>query len=347
MTAETEIDSARPRISRRSLAAGAAWSVPVVAIAAAAPAMAVSTSWCPTGRFTLRWNAAYADSWAITQFGTDAWQGATPYSGGTVGSGYKINRKTLAWTPLDTAHCANAADNLKLTVDTARVGTSFDSYTCVPGFNYTAARLAVGGVHVHQCEATQSPNSTPNPIPVNWRDGSNLVWQIGAPDGSGNIAGTPEALDLGWNNSQIGAKTWDATATGVPVPAPANYSTWTFTFNKPVTNLQFNVYALDWHNMVQTLQSTGTGPRELVSISPAPASVTKGANVTGSGTAADPWIGTKEGAAAYNDAASGLVAVKYAGPITSFTITGYSNDWEARTSENIFVSNMTMDCPAC
>ncbi len=44
------------RLDRRTLVRGAAWSVPTVVVATAAPAMAITPSLCPAGKFTMDWS---------------------------------------------------------------------------------------------------------------------------------------------------------------------------------------------------------------------------------------------------------------------------------------------------
>lgn len=325
---------------------GVAWSGPLVTAAAIAPAVAasdtpggladplglltptgspstaptatptptptgVAPATCSSGRYQLRWSGIYG-AIAVSQFSTDVLNGATPRNT----SGTKINRSSVTVTPTDLT-CLNP--DFTVTATTTRYGVAFDSYTCVPGWSY--ATLEPGS----QCNGLATTNSK-------WKDGANLIQQIGAP-GGGPIAGTTEGIALGWNSWQ----------------GATNRSSWTFTFNQPVYNLTFNLYMFDWANTTLTLQTTNTGNREVGYISPAPTSFSQGSQVGGSGTAGDPWraVYPTGDPGGYSDPTGGITDIHYAGATTSFTITAWSEDTLHRTSENIFLSNLYFDCPMC
>ncbi|PKH37636.1 hypothetical protein SAMN05192575_101646 [Nocardioides alpinus] len=112
-----------------------------------------------------------------------------------------------------------------------------------------------------------------------------------------------------------------------------------FTFTKPVTNLVVTFTDID---------RTPGDFLDRVELDGSWTEVSRGAGVSGAGSVASPWVG----GAAYNDSTSGAgnVTVKFAGPVSTFTLTY----WNAETSwsdvdrnQAVFVGDMTFDYQPC
>ena len=340
-----------PRLSRRTLALGAAWATPAIALGATAPTAAASNvASCVNGKTTLQWADAVTNI-SVSSQAPDEVQGATPHAA----DGRLINRDTITATPIDLISCATPGP-LTLTVDTTRYGNAFDSYTCVPGWDYraqdptsncAAAQPTTGplgnglsGVPTgymypsvfNTADPAWSQSWTVGGVPLGrvWKDGANLMPQDGSPDGTPSIAGTRYGLALGWNDLSTGSG-----VTG----GYSNRTEWTFTFNRPVTNLSFNLFDFDYNN------PTSSGNREVAYITPGPTSYgTAGANVGGQGTQAQPWRAVNSGNLTAHDASGGVTGITYAS-VTTFTIVAYSSDTAHRSPENLFLSDLAFDCP--
>lgn len=99
----------------------------------------------------------------------------------------------------------------------------------------------------------------------------------------------------------------------IALPGPGSRSqTVTVTFSRPVTDVSFTVGDID---------AQGTLFQESVYLAPESFTVlSQGSTLTGSGTAADPWVAAA-GVSVPPSSSSGNAAVMYAGPIQSFSIT--------------------------
>lgn len=337
---------ARAVISRRTLAAGAAWATPAIVLGAGAPyASASALAACVGGAAQLAWNADNTTMTTVSQF-PDALQGATPLAT----DGRLINRRKVTATPTNLVSCTNP--DLTLSIDTSRQGHAFDSYTCVPGWDYltqdpTNTCATIQGAVTGGSGGYQKTIVNPaDPLWANsqWRDGANLRDLLQAPNGDPNVAGTPEGFALGWNSYNNGG-TSGSGGTGWN-----NRTVWTFTFSQAVTNLKFNLYDIDYANFVNNPSgdTSNTGVRELVYFDAGgtmPTSTgTRGSNVTGSGTYADPWKPVANGNLTANDPTAGITGITFAN-VTQFKIVAWSDDTAHRTSENIFLSNLSFDCP--
>lgn len=325
---------------------GAAWAAPVIALGAAAPAQAVTPGACDpaTGTVKLLWDIFSAPTQSPTPESTialsvdaqasDAQQGSNP----TALSGRLINRTQITAIPLSLIYCTNP--DLALTVSTERFGNAFDSYTCVPGATYPAGS---------QC--AQAPAAPMDLTKSQWRDGANLSavsgydtpGQLPAP----GVAGTQYGLVLGWNNYAPGGTGSFSGTAGTGSVGWQNRSVWTFTFNQPVVNLYFNLYDFDWRNNNSAGGATNSGVREYAyfdNSATMPTSFSQGGSVNGAGTAASPWWPATTTEASRNASAAGISSI-YFPSVTTFKIVAWSEDTTYRTSENLFISDMTFKCP--
>jgi hypothetical protein len=124
-----------------------------------------------------------------------------------------------------------------------------------------------------------------------------------------------------------------------PAPERNARGAYAFSFTKPVRNLVLTFTDID---------RTAGDFLDRVELSGPWTEVSRGSGVSGSGTQASPWTG----GAAYSDSASGAgnVTVKFAGPLTGFTLTY----WNAETSwsgvdrnQAVFVTNVSFDYEPC
>jgi hypothetical protein len=112
-----------------------------------------------------------------------------------------------------------------------------------------------------------------------------------------------------------------------------------FSFTKPVRNLVLTFTDID---------RTAGDFLDRVELGGPWTEVSRGSGVSGSGTQASPWTG----GAAYSDSSSGAgnVTVRFAGPLTNFTLTY----WNAETSwsgvdrnQAVFVTDVSFDYEPC
>lgn len=122
-------------------------------------------------------------------------------------------------------------------------------------------------------------------------------------------------------------------------PGRSARGAYTFSFTKPVRNLVLTFTDID---------RTAGDFLDRVELSGPWVEVSRGSGVTGSGTQASPWTG----GAAYSDSSSGAgnVTVRFAGPLTGFTLTY----WNAETSwsgvdrnQAVFVTDVSFDYEPC
>ncbi len=124
-----------------------------------------------------------------------------------------------------------------------------------------------------------------------------------------------------------------------PAPERNARGAYAFSFTRPVRNLVLTFTDID---------RTAGDFLDRVELSGPWTEVSRGSGVSGSGTQASPWTG----GAAYSDSASGAgnVTVRFAGPLTGFTLTY----WNAETSwsgvdrnQAVFVTNVSFDYEPC
>ncbi|KQV77769.1 hypothetical protein ASC64_02790 [Nocardioides sp. Root122] len=126
----------------------------------------------------------------------------------------------------------------------------------------------------------------------------------------------------------------------------ADRGAYTFTFSRPVSNLEFTVTDID---------SNGNQYRDALELTSGFSVVSKPATLTGAGTSSDPFRPVND-AAPTNDftGSAGNLRVKYAGPISSFTITYWNQSAnlgkKASTFDNqqaVFLGSLTFDYKPC
>lgn len=136
--------------------------------------------------------------------------------------------------------------------------------------------------------------------------------------------------------------------------------TYTYTFSRAVTNLQFTLSDIDYYAYTQGFFNP-TEYRQYddrVAVSSLQGGFTvqsRGANIvsTSAGTVSDPFRTSTTGQAAGNidlDEGAGNAVVKFAGPITSFSITYWNGFDNANTSSRIqvsLISNMSFTYQPC
>lgn len=124
-----------------------------------------------------------------------------------------------------------------------------------------------------------------------------------------------------------------------PAPGRNARGAYTFSFTKPVSNLVLTFTDID---------QTAGDFRDRAELDGPWTEVARGSGVSGAGTQASPWAG----GAAYHDSSSGAgnVTVRFAGPLTSFTLTY----WNAETSwsgvdrnQAVFVTDVSFDYQPC
>jgi hypothetical protein len=122
-------------------------------------------------------------------------------------------------------------------------------------------------------------------------------------------------------------------------PGRSARGAYAFSFTKPVRNLVLTFTDID---------RTAGDFLDRVELGGPWTEVSRGSGVSGSGTQASPWTG----GAAYSDSSSGAgnVTVRFAGPLTNFTLTY----WNAETSwsgvdrnQAVFVTDVSFDYEPC
>lgn len=166
----------------------------------------------------------------------------------------------------------------------------------------------------------------------------------GAMKGGSETAGGPALYDVfnpvgGLGKPGLGLIQSVTRRTDLAAPGRSARGAYTFSFTKPVSNLRLTFTDVD---------QTAGDFLDRVEISGVWAEVSRGSGVTGGGTQTSPYAGT----AAYNDGTSGAgnVAVKFAGPVSSFVLTY----WNAETSwsgvdrnQAVFVADVKFDYQPC
>lgn len=249
--------------SRRTVTRVAAWSVPVVAAAATAPAFAASCGSVSPVSGTIDWDSRYQMSNGWFSYWVNRWSRTNNYAGT-----YTLEQ------PNNTA-----AQGLRVSAAYSGEMVPLGNRTLRP--NAPVGGLTVGGL----CLAQYNNRASARPA--------------------------------GQRRQDRGA--------------------YTFTFDRPVTNLTFTVTDVD--------SATGDFWDMLELSSVAPFTVgSKGSKVTGSGSETAPYAATG-GNTDVNDTtgSAGNVTVTFPGPLSSFTITYWNNveNFTQDTTQAVWVSDMT------
>lgn len=110
--------------------------------------------------------------------------------------------------------------------------------------------------------------------------------------------------------------------------------TLTFTFSRPVYDLTFWIYDIDWVN------SGTVGHDDTVYLTSGFTTVSQGSDLGGSGTSTSPWYATAPGNA--TTARTHSVQVRYPGPITTFSLTYFNgSDAEGEINSHIGLGDLS------
>ena len=274
-------------VSRRTLAAGAAWSVPAIVVAGAAPAVAASRCDGVCTPYVIDWDR------------TSLW------AKGVYTLPVKTGFKTVT-----------GATSVRMTVTSSFSGA-----------------MKAGVVKEASTGLTYSENLT---ITDGTRD-AGAAWPFG-------------------RAFQLHQQVRDSTGKNISTGSSQDAQTVVFAFSEPLCSLTFSLWDID----AQDYRATGYNDfADSVSVTSAAAyAVSRGANVTGAGTAASPLRSTKSAdQSAVSSAASATLT--FAGPVSSFTVrywnslpANYCGQPSVDGDQRIMVSDLNVgvwtrpaDCP--
>ncbi|MFV0405828.1 MAG: hypothetical protein ACK5LN_03235 [Propioniciclava sp.] len=336
---------ARTDISRRSLTKGLAWTIPAVGAVSAAPGVAATTKtnecvvkneWGQDSKFyQIRWSASHGTE-VITRF-----PGYNPTSRC---DGVSVYRRVLEFTPHGLRGCGTNGADITIRATTTYYGAhTMDSVSCNPNgtwYEPGGDKCAPGNEFNNEAGGNCQGRTNYGGTCCSWHDGANLVLQNGTPRGGSIVAGTEEALSIGWNSGGNGntANPERITSTN----ELTNYATWDFQFvGGTVKDLRFSIYDLDYGRF----QNKFNGRERFFFSSNAAYSTTQGPLVGGAGIPRNPWCALNPADLDANDA-RGAVNINFSGKVSNFRITAWSRDC-TYTPENLWLSNFWIACPDC
>lgn len=235
--------------------------------------------------------------------------------------------RTVAWTVPVVA--ASAAVPAYAASCTPLTGVSFASWS---------GTVSNGGLDYVQ---TYTPPPGASAAPITMRIAASYTGFVKAGSEGSNGPSLYDVYDPVGSTGKPGLGLIQSVTRRLDRPAPGRNArgAYTFSFTRPVSNLVLTFTDID---------QTAGDFRDRAELDGSWAEVARGSGVSGAGTQASPWAG----GAAYSDSSSGAgnVTVRFADPLTSFTLTY----WNAETSwsgvdrnQAVFVTDVSFDYQPC